>query len=143
MTNAPRLEHVNLVVTEIAPTLSLLQAAFPSWRVRGEGNDAWEGHPRRWLHVGDDEFYITLNDFGRGAQRDLKSAEPGLAHIGFEVDSVDEIVANLKKAGHEPSSWAPDHPHRRRVYFIDGEGIEFEFIEYLSANPAERNDYDA
>lgn len=137
----PRLEHANLVVTAIEPTLSFLSAAFPEWRVRGEGRDAWRGMKRRWLHFGDDDFYVTLNDYGRGRQRDLDSADPGLAHLGFAVASVDETVARLKKAGHAPTHWGPDHPHRRNVYYIDGEGLEFEFVEYLSDKPEEKNLY--
>lgn len=96
-----KIEHVNLVVTDIEPTLTFLQAAFPEWRVRGENRDTWQGHKRRWLHFGDDDFYLTLNDFGRGRQRDLDSAEPGLAHIGFEVPDLDSVKERLKAAGFE------------------------------------------
>ncbi len=137
----PKLEHINLVVAEIDPTLTLLGAAFPEWRLRGEGRDEWYGMPRRWVHFGDDDTYVTLNDFGKGAQRDLKGAAPGLAHIGFEVASVDLIIARLKTAGFEPSHSGTPHPHRRNVYYIDGAGLEFEFTEYLSDAPEERNLY--
>ncbi|MFQ5562938.1 MAG: VOC family protein [Parvularculaceae bacterium] len=137
----PRIEHANLVVTAIGPTLDFLKAAFPDWRVRGGGDGDWYGKPRRWVHFGDDDFYVTLNDNGEGAQRDLAGHAPGLAHIGFEVPSVDAVVARLKEAGHEPSQWGPDHPYRRNVYFIDGEGLEFEFVEYLSDVPEEKNQY--
>ena len=57
-----RLEHANLVVTDIEPTLSFLKTAFPHWRVRGGGDGTWSGKPRKWLHFGDDEFYIALSD---------------------------------------------------------------------------------
>ncbi len=137
----PRLEHVNLVVTKIESTMSFLMAAFPTWRVRGEGEAEWYGMPNRWVHIGDDDFYITLNDFGKGAQRDLKTDQPGLAHIGFTVFSVDDVVSRLEAAGFAPKVWGVDHPHRRNVYFLDGEGLEFEFVEYLSDVPAEKNLY--
>lgn len=137
----PRIEHANLVVTAIEPTLQFLKAAFPEWRVRGEGRDEWKGMPRRWVHVGDDDYYITLNDFGRGRQRNLESPEPGLAHIGFEVASLDEVVARLETAGFAPDHWGPDHPWRKNVYFLDGEGLEFEFVEYFTDEPAKRNLY--
>jgi len=136
-----KLEHVNLVVTDIDPTLSFLQAAFPDWRVRGEGRDEWKGHPRRWLHFGDDDFYLTLNDFGRGRQRDLASSEPGLAHIGFEVPDLDSVRARLKEAGHEPHHLGAEHPYRKNLYYIDGDGLEFEFVEYFSTVPAKKNSY--
>ena len=137
----PKLEHINLVVADIDPTLSFLTAAFPEWRLRGEGRDEWHGMPRRWVHFGDDETYITLNDFGKGPNRDLKSNSPGLAHIGFEVASVDLLISRLKQAGHEPSHPGTPHPHRRNVYYIDETGLEFEFTEYLSDKDEERNLY--
>jgi hypothetical protein len=34
------------------------------------------------------------------------------------------------------------HPHRRRVYFADREGNDWEFVEYASDRPEERNDYE-
>jgi hypothetical protein len=34
------------------------------------------------------------------------------------------------------------HPHRQRVYFLDPEGNDWEFVQYFSADPAERNDYE-
>jgi len=145
----PRLEHVNLVVTAIEPTLTFLLTAFPEWRVRGEGRNEWEGMPRRWLHVGDDEVYLTLNEFHvdvaqqpeRNRKRDLKSAAPGLAHIGFDVPSLDDVAARLNAAGYVAHNLGERHPHRRNIYYLDGEGLEFEFVEYLSDVPAEKNLY--
>ena len=134
-----KLEHINLVVSDIEPALTFLMAAFPHWQIRTEGRDEWHGHPRRWLHVGDDETYVTLNDFGVGPQRDLSSNQPGLAHIGFEVPSLDEVKENLARAGFEPSDNGRDHPFRKNVYYIDAEGLEWEFVEYLSSDPARRN----
>ena len=136
-----RLEHINIVVSDIEPTLKFLRAAFPDWDIRGEGRDEWEGHPRRWLHFGDNDNYLTLNDHGRGAQRDLKGTSPGLAHIGFEVPSVGDVIARLKEAGFEPSHLGASHPYRNNVYYIDDGGLEFEFTEYLSEAPEEKNLY--
>lgn len=143
----PKIEHVNLFVTQVEKTLDFLQAAFPEWRVRGEGGGEWAGAPRRWLHVGDDEFYLTLNDFTpnggapAGRQRKRDSTGLGLAHIGFEVASLDDVAARLEKAGYAPHHHGEGHPHRRNLYFLDNEGLEFEFVEYLSDVPAERNLY--
>lgn len=142
----PRLEHVNLVVTEIDPTAKFLIAAFPNWRVRGEGGGEWAGAPRRWAHIGDDDNYITLNEFkipaaARGRHRDLQSAEPGLAHLGFEVSDLDAVVERLSDAGYEPHHLGETHPHRRNLYYVNEEGLEFEFVEYSSATPSEKNLY--
>ncbi|PQA87229.1 VOC family protein [Hyphococcus luteus] len=144
--NAPRIEHVNLFVTELDLTARFLMSAFPHWRVRGEGGGDWYGAPRRWAHIGDDDNYLTLNEFNlpkamRGRHRDLQSAEPGLAHIGFEVTNLDTVVERLADAGYEPAKLGEDHPHRRNLYYINEEGLEFEFVEYSSAVPSEKNLY--
>ena len=143
---APKIEHVNLVVTAINPTAAFLRAAFPHWQIRGEGGGEWAGVPRRWAHIGDDETYITLNEFhipkaARGRHRDLQSAEPGLAHIGFEVADLDAVVSRLMKAGYEPHHLGETHPFRRNLYYVNEEGLEFEFVEYASNIPAEKNLY--
>lgn len=137
-----RLEHANLVVSEVEPTLSFLKAAFPHWRVRGGGKGTWSGKPREWLHFGDDETYIALSDNGEGAPRDLKGHAPGLAHLAFEVSNLDALILRLEAAGHEITNPGAATEHRRNIYFIDGNNIEFEFVEYLSDHPDEKNRYD-
>lgn len=32
-------------------------------------------------------------------------------------------------------------PYRKRVYFIDNNGMEYEFIQYYSDDVAKKNDY--
>ncbi len=137
-----RFEHANLVVTDISATLEFIQTAFPDWRVRGQGKMEWHGKPRHWLHVGDDDYYITLNDDGAGAIRDLTGHNPGLAHLGFVVDELDDVIERLEANGYRVDIEGPDHPFRKNVYFLDPGGIQFEFVQYLSDDPAERNRYD-
>ncbi len=136
-----QLEHVNLVVTDIDATLDFIQTAFPSWRVRGRGENEWYGIKRKWLHIGTDDYYITLNDGGKGDNRNLKGQAPGLAHIGFSVDDVERISRQLQSKGYEITTVGTDHPYRKTLYFIDPAGFEFEFIEYLSQVPEQKNMY--
>ncbi len=136
-----RLEHANLVVKDIKATLEFLQTAFPDWRVRGQGENSWNGKARRWLHVGDDNYYITLNDGAEGEIRDLTGHTPGLAHLGFAVDDADAIVARLEAKGFSVRVKDTEHPFRKTYYFIDPAGFEFEFMQYLSDNDEERNQY--
>ena len=136
-----RLEHVNLVVSDIDATLNFIQTAFPDWKVRGKGENEWYGKQRHWLHVGTDDYYLTLNDGGGGNNRDLKGHAPGLAHIGFCVEDVDDISARLQNKGYEIATIGADHPYRKTIYFIDPAGFEFEFIQYLSLVLEERNMY--
>ncbi len=44
--------------------------------------------------------------------------------------------------GYRDSTYPNEHPHRRRVYFYDTEGNDWEFVQYLSDTVAERNDYE-
>ncbi|HEV2064532.1 MAG TPA: VOC family protein, partial [Thermoanaerobaculia bacterium] len=48
----------------------------------------------------------------------------------------------LKAAGYRESTPPNAHPHRRRVYFYDPEGNDWEFVQYFSQDLAERNDYE-
>ncbi|GJL95784.1 MAG: glyoxalase [Hyphococcus sp.] len=137
----PKLEHANLVLTDIEPTLEFLKLAFPQWRIRGEGKSEWYGKPRRWVHFGDDDTYITLNDHGEGKQRDLKGYSPGLAHLGFSVEGVEAIAARLTEAGYIVTHNGEDHPHRKNIYYREPDGLEIEFVEYFSDAPEERNLY--
>jgi catechol 2,3-dioxygenase-like lactoylglutathione lyase family enzyme len=136
-----RLEHVNLVVNNINKTLDFIQIAFPDWKVRGKGTNEWYGKNREWLHVGTDDYYITLNQGTDHDHRDLKSHKPGLAHIGFEVDDMDAVSSRLQNKGYEIATIGAEHPHRSTIYFIDPSGFEFEFIQYKSEKPEEKNMY--
>ena len=136
-----RLEHANLVVHDILATLDFIQTAFPGWKIRGQGEMTWYGKPRRWLHVGDDDYYLTLNDDGEGENRDLSGHAPGLAHLGFVVDDVDGIIERLEAKGYRIDVELAEHSFRKNVYFVDPAGFQFEFMEYLSDEPGERNRY--
>ncbi|MCF6293849.1 MAG: VOC family protein [Robiginitomaculum sp.] len=134
-----RLEHVNLVVADIEPSLKFLMAAFPHWRIRQQGKSTWYGKQRNWLHFGDDETYLTLNDEGEGEPRDLQGHTQGLAHLAFEVSGIEELTERLALSGFNPRIALDGHGHRRNVYYVDGNGLEFEFVEYSSDDPVLRN----
>lgn len=136
-----RLEHANLAVRDVDAMIRFLCTAFPDFRVRREGR---YGAGRRWVHVGTDATYVALNESdGEAAPRPVPyGGRPGLNHLGYEVDDVEALRARLSAAGYRDSSVPNDHPHRRRVYFFDSEGNDWEFVEYTSDDPAERNDYD-
>jgi len=136
-----KLEHINLVVNDIEKTLDFIQTAFPSWVVRGRGESEWYGKKRQWLHVGNSDNYITLNDHALGNNRALKSQTPGLAHIGFTVDDIEGISSRLQSKGYQIATIGADHPYRKTLYFIDPAGFEFEFIQYLSEIPEQKNMY--
>lgn len=135
-----RLDHANVAVRDLPAVTDFLRTAFPSFRVRGSGTGFGGG---RWAHVGDDAVYVALHQASRAeAERFVPyGGSPGLNHLGFEVDDVAAVRVRLAAAGYRETTVPNAHPHRTRVYFADAEGNDWEFVEYTSADPAERNDY--
>ena len=138
---AARLEHANICVRDIDAMVRFLQTAFPDFRLRGEGTSQQDG--TRWVHVGTDDTYIALG------QSSVNPAEhwtpyqgvPGINHLAYEVDDADGLLQRMTAAGYRNSTVPNRHPFRRRLYFYDPEGNDWEFVQYLSRDPAERNDY--
>jgi len=133
------LEHVNLVVSDIPASLQFYQAAFPHWRVRDSGENHWHDKPRKWLHFGDDYQYLAFNDNGVGGNRDLAGHQTGLAHFAFVTGNIDAVIHRLAEAGFAIDKDGADEPYRRNVYFIDPDGFEVEFVQYVSDIPDQRN----
>jgi catechol 2,3-dioxygenase-like lactoylglutathione lyase family enzyme len=136
-----RLEHANVCVRDIEAMIRFLKTAFPESRVRGEGK-SHDG--TRWVHVGANDTYIALGEAKADSERHWipYSGEPGVNHLAYEVDDVESLRARLKAAGYRESTVPNAHPHRKRVYFYDPEGNDWEFVQYFSQDPAKRNDYE-
>lgn len=136
---ALRLEHANVSVRDINGMIRFLQTAFPEFRVRGEGTSR-DG--TRWVHIGTNETYIALSEsrVEPGSFRPY-SGVPGVNHLAYVVDDVEALRQRLSAAGYKDSTPPNAHPHRKRQYFYDAEGNDWEFVQYLSSDPAERNDY--
>ena len=133
------LEHLNLVVKDISAALKFYRAAFPHWRIRSRGQAEWYGVERNWIHFGDDYQYLTFNDDGSGENRDLSGHQPGMAHFAYVTDNLQAVIDRLETAGFKVAKPGADNRFRKNVYFIDRDGFEVEFVEYLSDLPAERN----
>ena len=139
--NSNYLEHANLTVTDIDAVVRFIRTALPAWSVRGQGTMDWFGKPIRWLHIGTEAFDIALMGGGEGDWPHWTSHQAGLKHLGLVVDCVDEVVRRLDAAGYPLDHWGGASAHRRNVYVIAPEGLQFEFVEYLSVDVAERNAY--
>ena len=134
-----RLEHINMVVSDIRLSMAFYQAVFPHWQIRSQGEREWYGKPSRWVHFGDDQQYLAMSDHGEGTNRDLAGHSIGLAHIGIEVSNIAAVIKRLQSAGFEIAHEGAEAQYRKNIYFIDPAGFEVEFIEYLSDIPAQRN----
>ena len=135
-----RLEHANMHVRNIDTMARFLKTAFPEFRIRKEGNEQGP----RWMHIGTDETYIALNEatVSTSEERTPYSGNPGVNHLGYEVDDVKALRQRMLDAGYRDSTYPNSHPHRTRVYFYDPEGNDWEFVQYHSQDVAERNDYE-
>jgi catechol 2,3-dioxygenase-like lactoylglutathione lyase family enzyme len=135
-----RLEHANLSVLDLDAMLRFVSTAFPEFRIRGETH---LGDDDRCVHVGTDDAYLALVQAtdARAPRRAPYAASPGTNHLGFEVDDVAALRARMLAAGYRETTVPNAHPFRRRVYFEDPEGNDWEFVQYFSADPRERNDY--
>ena len=136
-----RLEHANLCVHDLDGVIRFLLHAFPGFRVR---RDTTEPDGSRWVHVGSDEIYLALSPAKAGEAKRGKPyrGRPGLNHLAFEVDDVDALRERLRAAGYQDSTVPNAHPARRRIYFYDPDGNDWEFVQYLSDDVAMRHDYE-
>ena len=135
-----RLEHANLTVRDLDAMVAFLTTAFPDFVIRREGLN--EG--RRWMHLGTNDTYLALNEATAVPAEPWVpySGKPGSNHLGYEVDDVDGLRSRMTVAGYRDTTYPNAHPHRKRVYFADPEGNDWEFVEYFSELDHERNDYE-
>ena len=133
-----RLEHANIASAHPDELVHFIQAAFPDFRIRGEGAGT---AGRRWLHLGNDDFYVAITSVEQGSDRSPYANSVGLNHLGWEVEDVDALEARMNAIGCTANLKEHDHPARKRTYFYDPDGNDWEFVQYLSDDPNERNDY--
>jgi len=127
--SSPRIEHVNVTVTDPERTARLMETLF-GWHVRWSGAARNGGHT---IHVGSNEHYVALytardvsytpDDFAKG--------QP-LNHIGVEVDDLAAVEARVLAAGLRPFAH-DDYDPGRRFYFLDPDGIEYEVVSYAAS----------
>lgn len=134
-----KLEHANLSVTDVDATTRFITTALPELVVRGEGMDS-AGRP--WRHVGNHDFYVALQGVPHNPGRPPYADSVGVNHLGWEVEDVSALEARMREAGFDPNMHADAHPARRRVYFYDPDGNDWEFVEYLTDDPEARHSYD-
>ena len=130
-------EHANISVTDVDAIIRFLTAAMPDFRVR---HDSGPG-PHRWVHLGTDTTYISINQMDDPAEGAFARQPPGYNHVGFAVADAESLRSRMLEAGYREGFVPAPHPHRKRVYFIDDDGMEYEFVQYYSDDFSERNDY--
>jgi catechol 2,3-dioxygenase-like lactoylglutathione lyase family enzyme len=123
--NLIRLEHINLSCKDIAASQKFYQTLFPDWYVRAEG--VFDG--RRWIHLGNDQLYVALNDTSNQERIHEAYVNIGINHVGFVIKDGEAMKKLLKSDGIEYYTMtAPETKHR--IYVNDPDGNEIELVEY-------------
>ena len=134
-TNEVRLEHALVDIRDFTRSLAFYSQMLPGWSVRWEGKT---GNGHRWVHFGpavteheERPGYLSLYE-----TPDLESAQGDasksvrLEHVGFAHPDVDGLVERLSAKGIKPNDRADDGKFRR-VYFLDPDGHQLEFVQKL------------
>lgn len=123
--NFQRFEHLNLSCQDIDVSRQFYQTLFPDWFVRAEGE--WQGD--RWMHLGDNQFYLALNHSPEARRQHRPYEGIGINHVGFVIDSGEKMQMHLEAMGIEYYTMsAPETKHR--IYVNDPDGNEIELVEY-------------
>ncbi len=139
---ATYLEHANITVPDIDAQISFLMVVDPSFKVRCD--KAREGSIR-WVHIGTEQHYIALQEPHLDATP--QSALPtyksyGVNHLSWVVDDLASVIKRLEEGGYKKGNPVQPEPYRKRVYYYDAAGFEWEIVQYLSDKPEERNSYE-
>jgi len=138
------LDHVNVSVIDLDRTTEFLRIAFPDFWVRGGGEGKWEGGTSAWRHLGIDSLYVSINTTSHlqaaGSVAPDATERTRINHIGFIVADVDDLQAKYDAAGFKTDPIS-ELPSRKRLYVVDADNIMWEFVQYMSDDPAVRNDY--
>lgn len=126
--NFLRFEHINIACKDIDASQKFYQTLFPDWYVRAEG--VFNG--RRWIHLGNRQFYLTLNDEHDQERVHTPYEGIGINHVGFVIQNGEDMKQLLAKEGIEYYTMtAPETNHR--IYVNDPDGNEIELVEYNAA----------
>ncbi|MFH7027483.1 MAG: VOC family protein [Heteroscytonema crispum UTEX LB 1556] len=123
--NFTRFEHINLSCKNIDATKKFYQTLFPDWYVRADG--VFNG--RRWMHFGNNQFYLALNDESDLERVHTAYENIGVNHVGFVIKDGEDMKKLLEKEGIEYYTMtAPET--KDRIYVNDPDGNEIELVEY-------------
>ena len=129
-----KIEHVNITVPDIDAAVSFLNIVAPDFKIR---KDEKPLNDKRWMHIGNKECYFALQEAHLG-HTPIKANQTyinyGFNHIGLVVNNIDDIEKKLIEAGYKKGIETPKESFRKRIYYYDAAGFEWELVEYLSEN---------
>ncbi|MFI7612277.1 VOC family protein [Nonomuraea terrae] len=128
--------HVGLNVTDLDRSLAFYRQVF-DFEVMAEGTES----DRRWAFLGrDDHLLVTLWQQSEGT---FSANTPGLHHLSFQVDTIEEVNAAAEVVRGLGAEFAYDGvvPHGENgvsggIYFTDPDGTRLEIYAPTGADPA-------
>lgn len=141
------LEHANLTVPDIDQAIAFLCTIEPLFYVRRDALERLaDGQTRRWVHVGNERVYIALQQAEPGSQPQMprRSYENyGVNHLAWVVNDFEAVLARLEQQGYRRGLLVPPEAYRKRAYYYDTAGFEWEIVQYLSEKDELRNAYES
>ena len=136
------IEHLNITVPDIDAAIKFIQIVAPDFSVR---KDEKPPGSYRWVHIGNDQCYFALQEPHLGTTPEVAKQTYknfGVNHIALVVEDIVSIEKTLVKAGYKRSIDTPIEMFRKRLYFFDHAGFEWELVEYTSTLPSEKYHYE-
>lgn len=133
-----KIEHVNITVPDINAAVNFLKIVAPNFKVR---KDEKPVNDKRWMHIGNDHFYFALQEVHLDhtpTKANLTYINYGYNHIGLIVHHIDRIEKQLIEAGYNKGIDTPKEQFRKRIYYYDAAGFEWELVEYFSENTEDK-----
>ncbi|MGC0419528.1 VOC family protein [Embleya sp. AB8] len=129
--------HVGLNVTDLDRSVAFYRAVF-EFDVVAEGTEV----DRRFAFLGrDGRLLVTLWQQSEG---EFRTADPGLHHLSFQVDTVEEVKAaeQVLRGLDAPFKYDGVVPHGEHgtsggIFFTDPDGIRLEIYAPTGADPAD------
>ncbi|MFD6325493.1 VOC family protein [Streptomyces sp. NPDC058442] len=138
MSKAQQLQtgHVGLNVTDLERSLAFYREVF-DFEVMGEGKE----DDRRWAFLGrEGRLLVTLWQQSQGT---FDTGRPGLHHLSFQVETIDEVNATAEVLRGLGAEFTYDGvvPHGEGatsggIFFTDPDGIRLEIYAPTGADPA-------
>ncbi|MFC2037424.1 VOC family protein [Chloroflexota bacterium] len=136
------LEHANITVPDIDAAIAFLQVIEPRLTVR---HDETPEGSYRWAHVGAHDCYVALQEPHPGSEP-RRSRRPykdfGVNHLAWVVDDFDGVIGRLEASGYREGIPGESNRTRRRAYYYDSAGFEWEIVAYLTESLEERYSYE-
>lgn len=133
-----KIEHVNITVPNIDSAVRFLKIVAPDFEVK---KDEKPLNDKRWMHIGNNEFYFALQEAHLDA-KPIKQNQTyinyGYNHIGLTVTDINNIQNKLNESGYKKGIDTPKEKFRKRIYYYDDAGFEWELVEYFSDKTNEK-----